>query len=359
MKAFKYLLVYLLLIQLVLPYSLPFDVFFHHRMDYNLIKDDLEGIDVILDQISLQIKREQLQDYIVILGDSIAYSGPGKSTQSIGFYMQQLACEAYPDNPPRIYNLAMPAMQIGDVYTMLLKLDQHHISTDNIIVNISYSGFVKRQPGPPVVFWLQEDLKSLDKDSFEQVLDNLKANQYEDENDMQSVVHKAIWDSVEMYRYSPFLKKAVKRAYRNLRGKGPVDDAIGDARPWYKKEGLEEILRQDEYKDSFSSQVFDMSSNNPQIYFLQKIIFHQKNKHTLVFLAGANETLMDDEIQSPGYTKNLKEIDEFFAQQPVDYLNTQGQIPSGHFSDHVHLTAAGYQELAWVLWDNFMRGAKP
>src|SRR5664280_911434 len=121
MKAFKYVLVYLLLIQLVLPYAVPFDLIFKDRMDYNLAKDNLESIDVILERISRQIQDENLHDYIIILGDSIAFSGPGNASQSIGHYMQEIADQAEPDQPVRIYNLSMPAMQSGDIFTMLLK----------------------------------------------------------------------------------------------------------------------------------------------------------------------------------------------------------------------------------------------
>lgn len=358
MKSFKYVLGYLLLIQLALPYLVPFDLVFRDRMDYSLVKDNLSNIDVILDQIDLQIKTEKLRNYIIILGDSIAYSGPGNASQSIGFYMQELARESSPAHPCRIFNLSMPAMQTGDIYTMLLKLDQHHISTDNVILNVEYSGFVARQPSPPSVFWLKKDLKSLDNESFNRVLVNLKANNYKDQIDLESYVHQLVWNNVEMYRYSAFLKKGLKNVYRDAIGIGPIDDSIGDSRPWFEKEGLRQILQQQEYRLGFSSQAFDMSINNPQIYFLDKIIAHQKNKHTLVFLAAANETLTHDEVMAPGYIQNLRQIDHYFQMQSVGYLNLQGKINPNLFSDHLHLTAVGYWQLAQLLWNNFERGVK-
>jgi hypothetical protein len=349
---------YLILIQFALPYLIPFDMVFRDRMDYSLVKNQLSNIDVVLDQIDLQIKREKIQDYMVILGDSIAYSGPGNGRQSIGFYMQELARESSPDYPCRIFNLSMPAMQTGDIYTMLLKLDQHHISTDNIIININYGGFVAREPGPPSVFWLKKDLKSLDNESFNRVLVNLKANKYEDQTDLEPRVQQLVTNNVELYRYSAFLKKGLQNRYREVRGLGPLDDALGDARPWFEKEGLRQVLEQPEYQLGFSSKAFDMSINNPQIYFLDKIIAHQKNKHTLVFLAAANPTLMHEEVLHPGYINNLRQIDKYFAAQPIRYLNLHGKIDSHLFSDHLHLTADGHQGLAQLLWNNIEGGAK-
>jgi len=358
MKTFKYVLGYLLLIQLTLPYLVPFSLIYNYRMDYNVVKDNLYNIDVILDQISMQIEKENLQDYIIILGDSIAFSGPGNASQSIGYYMEKLAQKSSPSNPTRIYNLAMPAMQTGDIYTMLLKLDEHHISTENVILNVEYKGFIKREPAPPIVFWLEDELKSLDKQSYDWALANLKANNYEEKFDIQNAVHRVLWDKVEMFRYSSFLKKGLLNVGQEIRGAKALDDSIGDARPWFEKEGLREVLQRDEYQQEFSDQDFDMSANNPQVFFLEKIIDHQKNKQMLVFLAAANDKLMSDKVTTPGYVNNIKKIDNYFQDKPVNYINVYGKIDSDLFSDHLHLTADGYRELAKMLWDNFEIGAK-
>jgi len=352
MKAFKYVLVYLLLIQLVLPYAVPFDLIFKDRMDYNLVKDNLESIDVVLERISRQIQEENLQDYIIILGDSIAFSGPGNASQSIGSYMQELADQAEPDQPVRIYNLSMPAMQSGDIYTMLLKLDQHQISTRNLIVNVDYKGFVLRQPGPAIVFWLLDDLQALDPATYQHMQTNWPVS-IPTQPSIQAQVHRLIWNHVQMFRYSGFMKKGLINVMRTMIGAAPLDDALGDARPWYEKEDLVQVLQQPEYQQEFSDQVFDMSRDNPEVYFWQKIIGHQADRHTLIFLAAANERLMAAQVNTPGYIHNLQLIDSYFLAQPVRYLNMYGKINTDLFSDHMHLTAVGNRELTRILWDNF------
>lgn len=359
MKAFKYVLGYLLVIQLVLPYMVPFDLIFRDRMDYNLVKDNLESIDVIIERIGQQIREENLQDYIIILGDSIAFSGPGNSGQSIGRYMQNLADQSNPNQPVRIYNLSMPAMQTGDIYTMLLKLDKYHVSTRNLIVNVDYQGFVQRNPNPAIVFWLGADLHTLDPSGYLQALPNLQANNSADQPSMPVMVHRFLWDQVEMFRYSGFIKKGLINIGRQIAGAQPRDDAIGDARPWFEKEGLKQYLSRAEYQRDFSDQAFDMSPHNPQILFLEKIIAHQQGTHTLVFMAAANQELMYEKVSTPGYVRNLQQVDAYLQSQPVQYVSMFGKIDSSLFSDHVHLAADGNRELARILWDEFEIGVNP
>jgi len=91
---------------------------------------------------------------------------------------------------------------------------------------------------------------------------------------------------------------------------------------------------------------------------MDKILAHQKDKHTLVFLAAVNEKLMYDKVSAPGYVQNVEEIDKYFESQPVNYLNLKGKISTDLYSDHLHLTSAGYQELARLLWNNFEMGVQ-
>ncbi len=88
MRTCKYLLLYLLIIELTLPFLVPLGVAYHYRMNYAVVKDNTGNIEIILDQIERQIRSKQLHDYIIILGDSVAYSGPGPSSQSLGVYLE-------------------------------------------------------------------------------------------------------------------------------------------------------------------------------------------------------------------------------------------------------------------------------
>ncbi|MEN6462239.1 MAG: hypothetical protein ABFC94_12825 [Syntrophomonas sp.] len=354
MKTLKYVFVYLLIIELGLNFYQPVNTAYGYRMDYSIVKDNLDNIDIILQKISKEVHSNKKDDYIIILGDSVAFSGPGPSSQSIGYYMQQLANDS-PGDIKKIYNLSMPAMQTGDIYTMLLKLDKYGISTQNIIINIIYAGFIERKPAPAIVFWLKDDLRKMDYQTFQHIKPQLLANGYQEKQEFNQLTRNYIETHLALFRYRAIIKTNLNNHYQSLRYGKPTDDSIGDARPWYKKKELPGILKQPEYQQVFSSQPFDMTENNPQIYFMNKIIDHQQGSNTLVFLAGVNDTLMKDQVIDPDYQKNLALIDNYFAGQPMQYLNCQGRIDPQYFTDHIHLTSDGYRQLAKILWNSFNR----
>ncbi|MEN6327468.1 MAG: hypothetical protein ABFD18_14850 [Syntrophomonas sp.] len=348
--------IYMLLLQAVLPNWAKLDLAYRYRIKYDFILNETSNLDVILEQIAAQIKREKLQDYVIILGDSVAYSGPGPSSQSLAYYMQDIARQkGLPDL--RVYNLAAPAMQTGDIYTMLLKLERHGISTDHLIINLIYAGFVKRQPDPPAVFWLQKDLQQLDPETYQTVLPQLQANGNKKEENLPDQVHNYLVSHLNIYRYRYFLRQDLTNHYYLACHMPLPSDALGDARPWTEKPELDKLLQQREYKKGFAVQAFDMSEKNPQIFFLSKIIARQKHKQTLVFLAGINDVLLKQQVSQPGYIKNLELIDHYFAGKGVSYLNLQGKIDDTFFSDHVHLTADGYRKLSGILLDNYLKSS--
>src|SRR5690606_14463873 len=123
MKAVKYIILFMLAIQLILPSTLSMADVYHNRMDYVLVKSNLHDIDAVLEQMKREIKQQNLEDYVVVLGDSVLYGSPGDSNQVFNAFLQH-----NPDAPV-IYNLSMPAMQLGDFYVMLLKLRESGIST--------------------------------------------------------------------------------------------------------------------------------------------------------------------------------------------------------------------------------------
>ncbi len=352
MKAFKYLIIYLLIIQLLLPGVVPLEFVYRYRIDYALVKDNSADIDVILDQIQRQIKKQDLQDYIIILGDSVAHSGPGPADQSVGARLQEYYRQQGRDRP--VFNLAMPAMQVGDIYTMLLKLDEHGISTDNLIINVIYAGFAERNPGPSTVFWLQKDLARLDPASFDHIEAQLQASGSLPREEPAQKLNKLITQRLEVYRYKDFIKADLQKRMGTNR---KAENGLGDPRPWYEKEGLKKLLDTPDYHNAFAVKPFDMSSRNPQIYFLNKIIEHQRHKETLVFMAAVNPELMP-QVNQPGYQANLQAVRNYFAAHSVRYIDFHGSIDQRRFSDHVHLIGPGYSLVARRLGEDFSAGEK-
>lgn len=338
----------------MIPIVFSLDVAYNHRMEYPMVKNNTANIDVILDQIHRRIEHDNVRDYIILLGDSVAYSGPGSSQQSIGPYLEQYYQEQ--GEVITVFNLAMPAMQVGDIYTMLLKLDQHNISTDRLIFNVIYAGFAERQPDPPIVFWLQDDLSRLDHTAFENIKPALEANQWTTEKNFPEKVNHLVTNNLTLFSYKDFIKADVIHRIDAFHGI-KRDDSLGDNRPWYEKEGLKEALNTPAYQKGFSINAFDMSKTNPQICFLDKIARHQEGKKALVFLGPVNPELME-QVNLPEYQDNLQQIQHYFSNDDWQYIDFHGQIDENLFTDHVHLIAEGYQVLARELGENFVIGAK-
>jgi len=320
---------------------------YSHRVDYNVIKDNLADFGATLDLIARDIKDKGLDDYVILLGDSVAYSGPGGPLQAVSRYMDDIAREE--DLPP-VYNLAIPAAQMGDFYTILLMLDERGISTGHVILNLIYGGFVLRDPDPPIVYWLEHDLERLDPAAFAEISDELlRSRENKDRPDpIDLFIEYRVYSKAPVLKYRDFIRKAVE--YRL----GTASLALGDARPWYEKEGLAEILKDPMYQRFYDPTPLILDESNLNVLFLDKIALHQAGKDLTVFMSPLNKDLMTEEASDPGYVANAAELRRFLETMAetlgFTYTDLTYSIPPNLFSDHVHLTWEGYMKLADLLW---------
>jgi hypothetical protein len=347
MKAFKYVLILLLAIQLFLPSSLSLADVYHNRMDYERVKSNLHDIDAVLQQVQKEIKRKNLRDYVIILGDSVLYGSPGNSNQAVNVFMEQQP------GAPAIINLSLPAMQIGDLYVMLLKLKQFDIVTDRLIFNVRYASFIERDPFPSAVFWLTDELRRLDHDAYDHVLDQLKSAGYKPPSTpyqhYKHLIHDVIMPKLALFRYKDNLKQDINQQYLIRTGQPIPDDALGDPRPWFQKD-FTDFMNDESLISSFSDKPFYLTEKSPDIYFLNKIVEFQKGKKTLVLLTGTNHEMMKEYVNKPGYIANMKSLDAYMTKQSFKYVNMEGRIPDTYFTDHTHLTPEGYEKMAAIIW---------
>lgn len=359
MKAVKYVIVYLIAVQLLLPYAFSLSDVYHNRMNYTLMlnNNNMHDIDAVLQQVKRDINKHDRKDYIIMLGDSILYGSPGNSNQPASVFLQQKP------GAPVIYNLAFPAMQIGDFYTMLLKLDKFGISTDRLLFNIRYASFIPRDPNPRAVFWLGNDLRKLDPEAYRHVLPQLEASGFETPKDpyeyFQRALHEDWLPHLSLMRYKDYFRLDLHNWFRTtVRRQALPDDALDDSRAWYIKKEWQEsqgidygaFLRDPQLVASFSDKPFDLTENNWDVYFLNKMLAHQQGKKTWVILSGTNHDLMKEAVEKPGYKANLAAIDAMMAGKDVTYVNLEGVLPGDDFSDHTHMTPEGNANLADVLW---------
>ncbi|MFZ5826750.1 MAG: hypothetical protein ACOY94_20870 [Bacillota bacterium] len=340
--SWKYVIGYLLVIQLGLGLVVPQRWLYDHRVPYEVFKEDPRIIDLVLDHIDRQIKRERLTNYVIMLGDSVGYSGPGGPKQSIGYYMEELSREQ--GKPLKVFNLALPAMQTGDIYVVLLKLRQRGIATDRVIINLLYGGFVARNPDPPIAFWLADDLAKLDLAAWKRFREHLARNgRTPDDRSPSALFDRHFAPKISLLAYRPVLKGQIMKRLK------PGAKEVYDTRPWTEKPELPRILAGYEYQNAFNPAPFVMTEQNPQIYFLQKIIAHTGASRPLIYLTPTNQELMKANVSQKGYQENLGRIDAWFQGKPVTYLNWERSLEDRLFSDHVHLTPEGYRILAEML----------
>lgn len=345
-SSLAYFAVALLIFQIAMDSLIPLSLVYDYRVNYNVLKDNVSDMDPVLDLISRTIKQKGITDYCILLGDSIAYSGPGGSDESISYYLNQISQK---HGGSMVFNLAFPAAQLGDVYTMLYKLHEKGIATDNVIINITYGSFAKRDPNPPIVYWLTKELERLDVDTYEDILPILKASTENPDTRRNFDVFLDRW----VYQHIPILK------YRNFIRNwifstvGVPPEVEGDKRPWYQKPYLKELLERPEYGREFSDEPFEMSAKNPNVYFIHKILEQDSKRRMFFFLSPVNSELMAEKTSKPGFHENLTRIDELFASvaEKVHYCDLINAIDSDEFCDHLHLTPRGYETLAEILWE--------
>jgi len=342
-STWKYVLAYLLILQFTIGLVVPSSWVYWYRVPYETFKDDPHVLDVALDRIADETRREQITDYVFLLGDSVMYSGPGGPEQSIGYYLEQLSAER--GRPLRAYNLAQPAMQAGDIYIVLQKIRKRGLSTDHVVIDLMYGGFVARTPNPPIVYWLGDDLREVDPEAWAeygeallQIAEARMARTWKERLDLFLRRHVSLWT------YRATLRKQLLRRIQQ-------SEEVYNTQPWYEKPYLPDLMKDAQYQKLFDPEPFDMTEANPQIGFLERILAATADHPPLIFLTPANQVLMEANTSDPGYQANLRALDAWFADKPAYYYNWESALPDRLFADHVHLTPEGYEVLAGMILD--------
>lgn len=340
-SAWLYAALYLLILQFVLGLVVPTSWTYYYRVPYEAFKEGPHTLDLALDHIEREIRREGLTDYVILLGDSVMYSGPGGPEQSIGYYMEQLAQAE--GRPLRVFNLAQPAMQVGDQYIILDKLRRRGIATDRLVINLVYAGFVNRADGTPIVYWLGDDLQQVDPEAWDRYRTSLvESPQATLSRTPVERLNTVLRKNIPLLSYQPILKGRLFQVVRS-------SAEVYDTRPWTEKPGLPDLMKEYMYQRGFNPEPFDMSAANPQIDFLERILAQTADHPPLIFLSPTNQVLMEANTTHPGYQANLRAVDAWFAEQPAVYRNWESALPDGLFTDQVHLTPEGYKVLAGMI----------
>lgn len=353
LRAIPYFLFFFALAQLAFSAAAPLSLVYEHRMDYNVVKDNLSDVGRTLDMLAKYIRKQGLKRYVILLGDSVMYSGPGGPGQSVSRFMDDIAEEK---GLPPVFNLAIPAAQVGDFYTLLLMMDERGIATDYVVMNLIYAGFVKRDPDPPVVYWLERDLKRLDPQAFGEIAGDLERSRENKDRLtwLETFLEYRVYSKIPFLKYRDFV-----RAYA-MKAVGFQPETTGDTRPWYEKGYLRGLMTGPVYERQFDASPLVLDGSNPNVAFLERIVRHQEGKRLLVHMSPFNRTLTRDDSSRPEFVRNMEELSAFLGKMAsdrgFDYADLAFRIPDSLFSDHMHLVANGYKTLAETLWDYIMLG---
>lgn len=324
----------------------PMEDVYPDRLDYDTVKDDTRNLIAPIREVKAFIDSNKLDDYVVMVGDSVGFGSPvaPKDSMSAQFRLfRQRSGEG-----PAVFNFAMPAMQLGDVYTVLLMLRDYGISTDRVLLNIRYASFVERNPDPPAVFWLKEELKAYDPEAFERVRPQLESNGYKaPEASMAKRFASMLVPPLSAVEYRDYLKQSLKLHWK---GDSLATHAIGDIRTWTEKQGLKEYLMQPEYTRIMTDQPLKLDESSIDVYFLDRILGLIDKRKSLFYMGGVNPVLMREFVEKPGYKANLAAIEQMFRDRGVRLINYQGQLPHELYTDHEHFTPEGYRVLGERLW---------
>lgn len=322
-------------LQLSVGRLVPASWIYHYRVDFETVKGDVAlGMRRAVELIAREVRQDPSRDYLILLGDSIAYSGPGAPTQTIAYYLEEWGRSQ--GRPWRVYNLGEPAMKAGDLYALLLMLAGQGIPLKRIVLNLTYFQFFPHPPGESWVRWLGDDLRRLDPAAWQE------AHGYENPRpSLTDRLTNGLLQQLALYRYRDVLRTRLLTAARLQESQ-----EVLDVRPWTEKPYLRELMKEPIYQRYVDPTPFPMDQTNPGALLMRRFLARARESQLLVFFSPVNQGLMAPWVKAPGYRANLARIDAFFAPEGARYVNWEGALPDGLFTDHVHLTPEGYRLLA-------------
>lgn len=333
MRTFVYSLVFFTLLQLAIPRVVQEHWIHDYRVEYNTVKNNMAAdLGVAMDRIAADIRRNPARDYVILLGDSVTYSGPGGPEQSIGRYLADWSRRT--GRPLQVYNLAQPGMMGGDTYTEILMLKERGIPVDRVVINQIYAHYAPMAPNEAAFGWLGEELRRLDPAAWAEA------------NGTTSVprtwtmkLREQMLAGLPLWQYRDFLRQELHLT---------TTREVRDIRPWTEKRAwLESLMREPIYQRFVEPRPVELSRANPHVAMLERIIQATDGKAQFWF-SPANHGLLTG-TSDPGYRANLQRIDQWFSAHRVTYVNLENAIPADLFTDHVHLVPAGYEQLAVML----------
>ncbi|MDB4896709.1 MAG: hypothetical protein JWN15_2971 [Firmicutes bacterium] len=350
MRTTIYVLLFAAVLQFGLPHAVPNSWVINQRVEYDTIKNNMAtDLGVAMDTAARDIRQHPDQDYVVLIGDSVTYSAPGPADHSIGSYLEQYG-QAH-GHPFKVYNFAEPGMTGGDVYTVVLMLQEHGVPLKRVVIDQIYPDFTYHPASEPMFQWLGDELQRLDPEGW-----HIAHGEAATPTKPLVRARQAVLNNVSLWRYRDFLRTQLYAALH-------VDNSAEakDTRLWTEKKlWLNALMQQPMYQRVVDPHPLDLTTANPTIQLTDRMFAALKDAQVLVWFAPFNQELMAAGVAQPGYQQNLKQIDAWYrSHTQIDYVQLRTAIDPALFTDHLHMAPAGYAQVANILGERLLTGTNP
>ena len=281
-------------------------------------------------------------DYnVFVIGDSVMYGAGVNPGQTVAAYLQDELDNLLPGRAVKVWNLAIPGSEPGDMYFVLRRVE--HLQPDAVVVNFNMLFFGPASVKDPVAFnWLYLD-DGLPRDA----LDTL-----------ESVYGRGLDE-----RVGDFLASRWKLySYRDLFNailfdKHPRDRFVEDVNRHMRGWGLNEQvpLPPDEQRQQKLNQLAFMyqskpidERNNAAYGFTRAALqrLETLDVPAITVMTAQNEEFLGTMVNNPVFGANVEKVCGLIREHEVAFIDFYGRVPADLFADHVHLNPEGNAMMA-------------
>lgn len=293
---------------------------------------------------------------VLFLGDSVAYGAGAGERESIPAYLEKELAARLPGRKVRVWNLAVPGSEPGDLYCLLRRVEG--LRPDLVVADFNMIFYGKASIEDPIAFdWLYLD-EGLPEDAAKAV-DRIYPRRGKERIGEFFARHWQLYGKREVINAVLFGSHPRKKLEELVRGclssiapavlrSATTDEAAGAEKPF---EDAEARRRQRERVAFMYSPAPVDPATNEAYLFTKEILEHlnRSGQRALVFMTDQNVEILGDLITCAAYEHNVRVVDGLLRRGPVPYISFYGKIPSWMFADHVHLNAAGNRHVAGIL----------
>jgi hypothetical protein len=284
---------------------------------------------------------------VLFLGDSVAYGAGVGEGESIPAYLEQELSACFPGKQVRVWNLAIPGSEPGDLYCLLHRLEG--LEPDAVVADFNMIFYGKASVEDPLAFhWLYLD-PGISPEAVKTV-DSIYPRSGKERIGEFFVRHWNLYGKREILNAILFgghprqrLENVVWGVWVGLQGR----DGAASQQSATKIDPQEQ---REKVAFMYSPAPVDPATNEAYL-FTKEILtdLDRSGRKTLVFMTDQNSEILGDLITCAPYQHNVRVVDDLLRSSAVPYISFYGKLPSWMFVDHVHLNPGGNKHVAGVL----------